>query len=804
MNQPDPQRPPVAVPEEELIDVKDLLLQVWRIRYYILLSLAITLSLAYLIIRYSVPVYQVSSKFFVKEKESPLTGIFETAGLGAMGGDEMVLANQIIILKSRPIAEAALDRLDFDVEYVLEGVFKQSELYRNTPLAVEVDWTHPQLSNGFLRITWTDRQTFRLSYVDAEYTQVFPDNEGRDSLEDPASPSQTFRFGDWVELPMNRFRVALTGADEEGELLIRLRDMRSLLDHYTGEDLSISPMDKQSTILDLTLKTVTPAKGRDYLNTLQEVYLENELQEKNAMASNTIDFIDAQLVVLSDSLLYIENRLENFRSNNATYDISSEGSAIFEQLKELETELAQQRFKRSYYQQLRRYLEREDYNQIAVPSGLGIEDPILNTLIQNLLELQAEKSMHASVLTEISPPVREVNRKIADMNRSILELLENVDQNAELLIQDLEERIARIETAFGSLPQTEQNLLRIRREFALNEELYTFLLQKRAEAAITRASNTPSNKIIETALVDPEPISPKRFRIFLLCLILGTILPVGISIGRNYFNTKIKDAKELEKKSQLSLLCSINQSKEKDNLVVLRQPRSGVTEAFRSLRANLNFILPREQPVVVMITSSISGEGKTFSSINLASVYALSGKKTLLIGCDLRKPKIFEDFGLKNKRGLSTYLSGQEPDTEAILQTTAYENLHIIASGPIPPNPAELLITDRFAQLLQQMRERYEVIILDTPPVGLVSESLDLLHLADACLFVVRYNYSQKLFIEHINALKKQQSLNKAYLIFNGVEKKAYRYGYGYGYGYGYYAEDVEDRNSWTDRLGLK
>ena len=747
MNQPDPQRPPMAVPEEELIDVKDLLLQVWRIRFYILLSLIITLCLAYFIIRFSVPVYQVSSKFFVKEKESSLSGIFDQAGLGMMGGDEMVLGNQMIILKSRPIAEAALDRLDFDVEYFEEELFLQKELYQKTPIAVEVDWTHPQLANGLIRIKWSDRQTFTLSYEDANYNQIFPDSDSREPLEDPASPTETYRFGDWVELPMNRFRVGLTGAESEGELLIRLRDRYALVNQYTGEDLQISPMDKQSTILELTLKTATPAKGRDYLNTLQSVYLENELQEKNTMATNTIDFIDAQLVVLSDSLMYIENRLESFRSNNATYDISSEGSAIFEQLKELETELAQQRFKRSYYQQLQRYLEREDYNQIVVPSGLGIEDPILNTLIENLLELQAEKSMHASRLTEIAPPVREVNRKISDMNQSILELLQNVDQNAQLLITDLEERIGRIESTFGSLPQTEQNLIRIEREFSLNEELYTFLLEKRAESAITRASNTPGNKIIETALVDPRPISPKKALTFLIALILGTAIPVGFSMLRNYFNTKIKDGKELEKKSHLSLLASINQSEEKGNLVVLNHLRSGVTEAFRSLRAYLNFILPREQPSVIMITSSISGEGKTFSSINLASVYALSGKKTLLIGCDLRKPRIFDDFGLKNKNGLSTYLSGQETDINAVIQATDYEHLDVIASGPIPPNPAELLITDRFREMLTAMRERYEVIILDTPPVGLVSESLDLIQLADLCLFVIRYNYSQKPFI---------------------------------------------------------
>lgn len=273
------------------------------------------------------------------------------------------------------------------------------------------------------------------------------------------------------------------------------------------------------------------------------------------------------------------------------------------------------------------YLQREDYNSIVVPSGLGIEDPILNTLIANLLELQAEKSMHASKLTDISPPLREVNRKIKDLNLSILELLQNVDSNAQLLIDDLQERINKITGTFSSLPQTEQNLLRIQREFSLNEELYTFLLEKRAEAAITRASNTPSNKIIETALINSNPISPKSSLIYLIAIVLGLAFPIGISLGRTFFSTKIKDGKELERKAKLNVISTISQSEEADNLVVLKKHRSGVTEAFRSLRANLNFILPKNKSSVILITSSISGEGKTFSSINLASVYALSNKK---------------------------------------------------------------------------------------------------------------------------------------------------------------------------------
>lgn len=789
-------RPQAMVPEDDLINVKDLINQVIRIWPYILLSLFVTITIAFLVIRYTVPVYQVSSKFFVKEKETTF-GIFENAGLD---GNEMGLSNQMIILKSRPIAEATLDQLDFDVEYYTQGVFVRSEIYRNTPIAVEVDWQQPQPCNGDILIKWENRHGFTITFLSDEYTQVFPGDEGRQKLDKPVSPTQRFDFGRFVDLPYARFKVGLTGPSESGEAIIRIRDRTSLVNHYTGRSLQITPMDKQSTILQLTLNTQIPQKGKDYLDRLQQVYLEKELEEKNEMATNTIDFIDAQLVVLSDSLMYIENRLGNFRSNHSIYNLSSEGSMVFEQMTEMERELAQQRFRRSYYQQLREYLVREDYNEIVVPSGLGIEDPILNSLIMNLLELRAERSRHLAKLTANSPPVREVNRKISDLNASIREVLANVDQNAQLGINDLESRINLMEREFNRLPQTEQNLLRIQREFSLNEGLYTYLLQKRAESAITRASNTPSNKIIEAALINPQPISPKRQLTYLIAVVLGLAIPIGVSFLRGYFNTKIKDVAELDKKSNIPLLAKILYSEEKDNLVVMNHPRSGVTEAFRSLRANINFILPKDRVAVIMVTSSISGEGKTFCSMNLASVYALSGKRTILVGCDLRKPKIFEDFGLSNQTGLSSYLSGQVEDLGAIIQPTAYADLDVIASGPIPPNPAELLITDRFHQMMAMLREQYEVVILDTPPVGLVSESLELIQEADLTLFIVRYNYSQKHFIEHINTLKKQEILKKAYLVFNGMDKAAGQYG-GYGYGYGYYEEDQRKRKPWEKLL---
>ena len=393
---------------------------------------------------------------------------------------------------------------------------------------------------------------------------------------------------------------------------------------------------------------------------------------------------------------------------------------------------------------------------------------------------------------EASPAVREVNRKLEDLNNSIRELLVNVDENAAFLINDLERRLGQIDLEFSRLPAKEQNLLRIQRDYSFSEGIYGFLAQKRAEAAITKASNTPTNKIIEYARSLPSPISPKPTRNYALALSLGMLIPLLFILAKVYLSDKVKDVKELEKRLRMPILASVAYKKLYSNLVVFQEKNSGITEAFRSLRANMNFVLPKDKAAVILITSNSSGEGKTFCSMNLASVYAMSGKKTLLIGTDLRKPKIFQDFGLKNDKGLSNYLSGHVTDVKTIIFSTEYENLNVLLAGPIPPNPSELIGNGKLEPMIAQLKKDYDIIILDTPPIGLVSETLELFQIADVSFFVVRYDFTLKAGIDHINHVKEHQKLPHAYVIFNSVDEKemSYSYAYGYSYGYGYYGEE--------------
>ncbi|MBS9524271.1 polysaccharide biosynthesis tyrosine autokinase [Litoribacter alkaliphilus] len=773
--------------KSENINLKGLVVKYLRYWPFLVVSVMIAVVLAHFKTKMTEPLYKVDAKFMILDEQRS-NMVLDLTGMGAAAGRSMGpnVINETFVLRSRPLAYETLKSLDFDVEYYERGSFVNKEVYKRTPIIAEVDWSKPQVTGGEILVSWVNDKEFTIEFLDEEYKYVIPDEEDSEIMETPILKNNTFTFGQWVELPYSRFKVDKVGSESEGEMIVKFKDIGSLVGRFTGEDLQVTQVDDMASVVDIALITNHPQKGKDYLNKLMEKFLDQELEQKNRMAGNTVAFIDSQISGVADSLSRVESQMGQYRSANRTYDMTQEGGALFGQLSELEQSAAREKFKRDYYKRLENYLVREEYNEIVVPSGAGIEDPILNSLIENLITLQSEKSRLLATQTEASPAVREVTRKIRDLNASLKEVLRNVDSNAEMLIRDLEARIAKIEGSFSRLPETEQNLLKMRREFALNEGIYNFLLQRRAEAAISKASNTASSKIIEKAVPNNIAIAPKPMQNYMVGVLLGLLFPIAIITIKDFFNNKINDIRELEKQLHLPVMARIGNNKRNTNLVVLKENREPVTEAFRSLRSNITYAFSKDKQMTIMLTSSISGEGKTFCAMNLASVYSLSGKKTILVGCDLRKPKIFADFGLTNKKGLSTYLSEQVNKVEDVIQPTKFKNLDILTSGPIPPNPSELISDDRFSDMVNDLKTKYDVVILDTPPIGLASETLELLKLVDLTFYVFRYNYSQKVFIEHANALKSRKNIKNFYAIFNGISEKEMQYG---GYGYGYYAE---------------
>jgi len=776
-------------PEEkvEIFDPIQFFLKYLKYWPYIFVSVSISLTIGYFLNKTKAPIYQASSKFYIND-EVGNTGILNLTGLGtsgAYGRIDTKMANQSVFLKSRTVAEKALERLDFNVDYFEPGMFTDKELYKSSPIHVQVDWGHAQVTGGHIRISWNDTKKFSISFPNESYKKQIPGSSSEELLLEEEYPGE-FLFGEFLDLPFLKIKVSLVKNISEGEILISLNPKSSLVSKYTGEDLLIYPLDDVATVLELLITTSHPRKGADYLDALMEVYLEMELEEKNRMARNTVEFIDRQISGVSDSLSYFESNLETFRSGNRTYNIVQESSTVYQELTRLESELSKERFNKDYFENLKNYLARENYDQIIAPSALGIEDSNLNSLINSLIVLQQERSNLLFTQTEASPRIREINRKIQDTSGSLSEVLRSLTNNTQFRINDLENRTRKFENQFTKLPSTEQDLIKLERGRNLNETIFTFLQQRRAEAAISMASSSTSNKIVEYAQSNNRPIKVKQTATYIILFGLGFIIPVIIIFIIVVRDNRIKDVKELETDLAMPLLAKIPLNKNDTNLVVLTEPRSAIAESFRALKTNISFVVPLDKQLTIAVSSTLAGEGKTFTAINLASIYAMNNKKTLLISCDMFKPSALRDFELKSKVGLSNYLSQQVESVFEIIQQSKYPSFDVILAGGIPPNPSDLLASERFAILLEELKKMYDVIVLDTPPVGLISQSFEVIKHVDLLTYVLRHNFSEKSFIEELNGIKLKKGIQNIYAILNAVPAKELTYK---GFDYGYYDE---------------
>lgn len=793
-NQPAP--PPVfQFNQDASFDFRSVLVKYLRHWPWILAFTALGLIIAFLVNRYSTPVWSVESTVLVKDESAgPGLDLFENTGLVKANNN---IENEIGILKSYSLAEEAVSQLNLNVQAYSEGLLGPLRTYGGQTMLVEVDWKHPQMVGGMFKAIKTSANTFMLE-IENDRFQVF----------NPADPfyktlvqtldfeEKEFKFGQWVEGNNYKFKVTDLSSEEKEKFYFQLQDTPSLAKRYK-EDLSVSPINKEASILSLKLETPVRRLGEDYLNKLMEVYLQRELNEKNRTSDNTVNFIENQLSGITDSLTFFEDRLEQYRTQNKVFNLSEEGTQIFQRMQELETEKSQTEINLNYYQTLLNYLDNNANQDLVVPSVVGISDPMLNSLVLNLGELQAEKVRLAANYSDQTPIIREVTNKITNTKSALRENVSSAIRNTQSLVGEIKGNIYQIEKQINTLPETERRLLGIQRKFNINENIYVYLLQKRAEAEITRASNAPKNTVLDMAKAGSLPVAPKSKVNYLLGLLLGLFIPVGFIYIRDFFNVNIEDVKELEKLSKVPVVAKVGRAKYGENTPVLNKPKSPVTESFRSLRADMTYLSPNKSKMVILFTSTISGEGKTFCSVNTASAFALTGKKTLLMGLDLRKPKISEDFGLSNDKGVSTCLSSDRSWREMV-KNSGSENLDVLLSGPIPPNPAEILLQDKFQEIMAEIKEEYDVVVLDCPPVGLVSETKELFRFADISMFVFRQQFSRRDSVELLNELSEKGGVKKLYGLLNDIHINHHGYNYGYGYGYGYH-DDVEQ--PWWKRI---
>lgn len=786
--------------EEKALEIRYVVAKYIRYWPWYVLFTLIFLIATFLFHRYTVDEYEVTGSMVIKTNTSPEARILDRSNIFNSG---INLENDILRLRSKNLAREALKKVHFDVEYFAKTNIKAIELYDRSPVRIIVDWDHLQVTDTQVELEILSEQNFKL----VPFAESILDINSAQAAGDQSIYNKTYTFGTEIETGRSKFTVHLVNPGRVGDVLVFQLKNPSTLEEKWAKAVNVGMENEYSSVLRLSTTTKVVEKGRDYINALMESYIDYDLNEKNKIQENTIAFIEEQLGFLEDSLKLKERELQDFKVENKLLDVSAEFSNILSKMNDLDERNAELDYQLKYFEEIRNYMEMKskDFSEVIAPSVIGVPDPLLNGLIQTLVTLSQDRRKLLATVNENHPEVIKIDVQMEKIQDALFENVVNLIANTKKQQQSIQREIGTYDAEFATLPESESKYTGIFREFKLRESLYTYLLEKRAEAGIARASNVSDNAILDAAKKGTL-VFPKKQQNYALAVVLGLFLPFGFIVVRDMFDDSIKDQRDLKKHFMIPQLGVIGYSQKETNRVVLEHPKSAVAESFRSLRSAITYLASGKNTKRILVTSSVSGEGKTFTSLNLASAMALGSKKTVVVGGDLRRPKLASYFGGTEKLGLSTYLIGKaEPET--IIMPTEQENLSYVPSGVIPPNPAELLQTQRLKDFLQFLDDRFDIIIFDTPPMGLVSETIDLMRLFDINLYVVRQNYTIKDHLVMINDLFNNKQVKNVYGVFNGIINSGYHYeGYNYGYGntylysqnnkymYNYYGDDLEEK----------
>lgn len=795
------QNTPFDFNEFSSLDIKALLLKIVSYWKWFIISLI----LAYFVIKYindyQKRLYSIDSLITVKDEQNPIFSSSTNIAFN-WGGTSDQVETVKTILKSRTHNEKVVQEKQFYIEYLREGKYRLEDVYGKTPFRISVDTSHFQLINTLFKIEFIAASKVRISINFGENTkkellnyhtskkQIYSINERIYNQEFPIGKIQTDFFS---------FEIKRLGTLQlNKEYLVRFNDFNATVGRY--RNIEVKTAKKGTSLIQLKLSGTNKNLLVDYINSTVKVLEKDQIKAKIRYAVKTKDYIDTLFNAISGNLKTIEKDLGDYKKQQNIYNLSEEGAVLFNDATSLDAQIQHLNDRLDYFQNLNSYIrkhEKFDSNSIPVPVVIEIEDSKISKSISTLI---AKYKLRENLLQTVNsdfPTIKAINSDIELERNALLE-------NISMLRVETANRLSRIKSRLNinknklkKLPQKEQKLLSYQRKYAITEQNYNYLKQKSYEAGTAIASNVSDIKIIDTAKdIGQTYHSPNKKMNMLVGLLIALLMPLLFVLLKEFLNNKIQTVEEIEKGFKIPILGVIGNKTQETSLVVLDYPKSVIAEAYRSLRSNLQFMLKREtKSHVILLTSSISGEGKTLTAINLASIFALSGKKTILVGVDLRKPKLAEDFGLNNKIGLSHLLINKKT-IEDVVQKSTHDNLDVLLSGPVPPNPSELLLSAETSKMLTYLREHYEYIILDAPPIGAVSDAQELFQYADNILYLIRQGYTDKGLLKMIETkYERKEVTNVSYVLndFTFSKRHGYGYGYGgYGYGYGYYEKEKQ------------
>ncbi|GAA4943078.1 tyrosine-protein kinase domain-containing protein [Algibacter agarivorans] len=777
-------------------DARGFLFKVLKFWKLFVLCIGVGLIIAYSVNDRKQNVYRLNSLISLDNEQNPIFGSSTNISFN-WGGVSGKVGKTMISLVTRNHNEKVVDSLQYYLQYLKQGKYIKVDAYKSVPFVIKIDKSKPQVLGRPIGIRFLSSTQYEV-FINFETSQVSAQNYSDKSINKISIPQGKFKktgtIGEIINLPFASFtlnKVAEGTIVPDSEYYIQFLNFDRVVNSFKNK-ISVKTYSKTSqSILTLTLSGNNKAKIVDYLNTTSAILSKSELERKNIYATNTIKFIDSSLSIVNTDLESVTETMNAFRKQNKVFNLDEELLQVSDRIRELELEIEGEQSKLQYLDILQDYLKtKTDYTKIAAPTSAGIEEGNIVNSVSKITRLAIERQELEQLVQEGSSSLKELDGSINAEKNVLLETLASTKKTIAVQIKSLNSKKASLEKRLSGLPADQQEYLKIQRKLNLSQEAFDIYMAKRSEAAIVKAANVSDISVIEAAKdIGGGLIGPNKDLNYMMALVIGFFGPMLLVFILFILDNSIHTVDEVKRLSKIPILGLIGEYDHDNNLVVYEKPKSAVAESFRAVRSSLQFFykkLDKEEGRTIMITSSVSGEGKTSCSINIASAYALSGKKTILLGLDLRKPKIFGDFKLDNNKGVVNYFIGDKT-LEEVTFKSHIKDLDIITSGPIPPNPSELLMGDNMKELIGILRQKYDMIVLDSPPLGLVTDALELSQYADATLFVIRLNYTKKGMLELVNAKYKTGELkNISYILNFYKHKKGYGYGYDYGYGYGY------------------
>lgn len=789
--------------KEEKTDFKAILFK-YAIHWpWFLACTLLCMAGAWLYLCYTPSVYNISASVIIKDNDKNSKASSGMADLEDLGFYSSInnFDNEVEILQSRTLIKKVVEELDLYISYATKSSFHDIELYKSSPVKVWITPEEAQKLPAPARLHLTlqpgNKLNVKLRIGEEEYNKQF------DKL--PAlltTPSGTFSF-----TPKDSTTVQSTQ-----EIMATVSSPRSVANAYRGA-LSIEPTSKSTTIAQISVKSTHTQRGMDFINKLVEVYNRDANDDKNEVATKTAEFIDERIKIINGELGTTEQELETFKRDAGLTDLKSDAQLALSENSEYEKKRAENSTQLRLVQFLAGYANNPDHAYEVLPVNVGLTDTGLAELINRYNEMLLERKRLLRSSQENNPVVVNLDASIRAMRSNVLTTINSVQRGLAITQADLERQAGKYAGRITNAPGQERQLVSISRQQEIKAGLYLMLLQKREENAITLASTANNARMVDEALADAIPVSPKGKMIYLVALILGIALPVVVIYIIELLKYKIEGRADVEKITSLPIVGDVPLSEDKgkeESIVVHENQNDLMAETFRNVRTNVLYMM-RSDEKVILVTSTTTGEGKTFIASNLAVSLALLGKKIVIVGLDIRKPSLNKAFNLSQEQGISQFLANPEhTDLMSLVQVSRINaNLSILPGGPIPPNPTELVARESLSQAIDILKKHFDYIILDTAPIGMVTDTLLISRVANASIHVCRADYTHKADYTLINELSEQKKLPNLCTLINGLDMKkkkyGYYYGYGkygkyygygkkYGYGYGYGTENVNKK----------